>query len=89
MARAVAKYVFAALLAMLSAQAAVPSRHLASPAQIVWCAETEQQAAEQIQPVRVVRRERLSAVDYTSRVSAPPDSAALFQRPPPGTSLFA
>jgi len=34
MARAAAQYVFAALLALLTAQTAVPSRHLVSPAEI-------------------------------------------------------
>src|ERR1035438_4339468 len=53
MARAVAQYVFAALLALLTAQTAVPSRHLVSSAEIVWCAETDRQAAEQIRPIHV------------------------------------
>lgn len=88
MARAAAQYVFAALLALLSAQAA-PSRHLESPAKIVWCAETEQHAAEQLRPVRVAPRERLAAIEYESRVIVSPDAPVLFQRPPPVLSLFA
>jgi len=88
-ARAVAQYVFAALLALLSAHAAVPSRHLESPEQIVWCAETEQHAAEPASAIRVERREQPAIVEYTSRITAPPDAAALFQRPPPANSLFA
>lgn len=86
MARAVAQYVFAALLALL-AQTAVPSRHVTSPAQIVWCAQAEQRTAEQVRPARFVCREQ-SIVEYTSCITAPPDTAALFQRPPPATSLF-
>ena len=44
MARAVAQYVFAALLALLSTQAAVPSVRVVSAIEIVCCAEAEQQA---------------------------------------------
>ena len=58
MARGAAQYVFAALLALVSAQAAVPSRHLASTAKIVWCADTEQQACEQIHRI---------TLDYSAR----------------------
>jgi hypothetical protein len=88
MARAVAQYVFAALLAMLSAHAAVPSRHLESPAKIVWCAETEQQAAEQLPPVHANRHTHRAVVEYRSPFTAPPNAAVLFQRPPPASSLF-
>jgi hypothetical protein len=88
MARAVAKYVFAALLALLTAQTAVPSRHLASAAEIVWCAETEQQAAEQVRPILLHRRVRLPILTYASRISPQPDAPVLFQRPPPATALF-
>jgi hypothetical protein len=88
MARAVAQYVFAALLALLSAQAAVPSRHLESPARIVWCAETEQQATEQVRRGRTGQAASPAVAEYTSHISAPPDAAVLFQRPPPAISLF-
>jgi hypothetical protein len=88
MARAVAQYVFAALLALLTAQTAVPSRHLVSSAEIVWCAETEQQAAEQIRPIHFDGRAPLPIVTYVSRIIPQPDAPVLFQRPPPATSLF-
>jgi len=88
MARAAAQYVFTALLALLSAQTALSSRHLVSPAEVVWCAETEQQAAEQVGPSHVERRARQPIAAYVSRISPQPDAAALFQRPPPATSLF-
>jgi len=89
MARRVAQYVFAALLALLSAQTAVPSRHLASPAEIVWCAETEQQAAEQVRPIHIDLRVRLPIAEYVSRIGPEPDATVLFQLPPPANSLFA
>jgi hypothetical protein len=89
MARAVAQYVFAALLALLTAQTAMPSRHLVSAAEIVWCAETEQQAAEQVRPIHPDRRVRLPILTYVSRIGSRPDAPVLFQRPPPATSLFA
>ena len=88
MARAVAQYVFAALLALLTAQTAVPSRHLVSPAEIVWCAETEQQAPEQVRPIHLDRRVRLPILTYVSRIIPKPDAPVLFQRPPPATSRF-
>jgi hypothetical protein len=73
---------------MLSTQAAMPSRHLESPVKVVWCAETEQQAAEQIRPPRVTRHERLAIPEYASHLVAAPDAAVLFQRPPPCNPLF-
>ncbi len=88
MARAAAQYVFAALLALLSAQAAVPSRHVESTAKIVWCAETEQQAIEQVRRVRTTQTAPPAVVEYTSHITVPPDAAVLFQRPPPASSLF-
>jgi hypothetical protein len=89
MARAVAQYVFVALLALFSAQTAVPSAHLVSPPKIVWCAETEQQATEQVRPIHVAPRVRQLIFTYVSRIGPQPDAAVLFQRPPPATSLFA
>ena len=89
MARAVAQYVFAALLALLTAQTAAPSRHLVSAAEIVWCAETEQQAADQVRPIRVDVNAYVRIAEYASHISPQPDAPVLFQRPPPITSLFA
>jgi len=89
MARAAAQYVFAALLALLSAQTAAPSHRVTSPEQIVWCAETEQQVAEQLRPDRPERCAAVASIEYTSHVGVPPDAAVLFQRPPPASSLIA
>jgi hypothetical protein len=89
MVRAVAQFVFAALLALLSAQTAVPPRHLVSQAEIVWCAETEQQAAEQVRPIPIDQRVRRPILTYVSRICPQPDAAFLFQRPPPSASVFA
>jgi len=91
MARAVAQYVFAALLGLLSAQTAVPSKHLVSlvsKTEIVWCAETEQQTVELVRPIHGDGRVRQPIVTYVSRITPQPDAAILFQRPPPATSLF-
>jgi len=92
MTRAVAQFVFTALLALFSAQAAMPSTHVVSAAGIVWCAETQQEKqSEDIRPLPVPGRTQLglpSDSSYRSRTLAEPDSAVLFQRPPPATSLF-
>jgi hypothetical protein len=73
---------------MLSAQSAVPSRHVTSLPEIVWCAEAEQPASEQARPVRIEHRAQPTTAEYRSHVSAEPDAAVLFQRPPPASSPF-
>jgi hypothetical protein len=89
MARAAAQYVFAALLALLTAQTAVPSRHLVSSAEIVWCAETERQAAEQVRAIQIDHRVLLPIAECISRIVLQSYAPVLFQRPPPTISLFA
>jgi len=89
MARAVAQFVFTALLALFSAQAAVPSAHVVSAAGIIWCAETQRETqSEEIRRAAVPVSTLPQLLSYCSRTLAEPDSAVLFQRPPPATSLF-
>lgn len=89
MARAVAQYVVAALLALLSTHAAVPSARLISAAEIVWCGESEGQSSHECAPLkRQERRVNHQPSAYESRILPAPDSAVLFQRPPPVSSLF-
>ena len=86
MARAVAQYVFAALLALLSTPVGVPSVRVVSAIEIVWCAEAEHQTpaeAVRIKPDRPVTRFQPA---YASRTLPAPDVSALFQRPPPPAS---
>jgi hypothetical protein len=52
MARAAAKYVFAALLALLSTQAAVPSVRVVTAIEIVCRTEAEQQAPREARRIR-------------------------------------
>lgn len=87
MARAVAKYVFAALLALLSTQAA-PSLRVVGAAEIVWCAQAEQQAPREARPIRAHVPAGRPASAYVSRTRPEPDAAVLFQRPPPTPFLF-
>ena len=87
MARAVAKYVFAALLALLSTQAA-PSLRVVGAAEIVWCAEVEQQAPREDRGIRTDSRATQPAPVYVSRTRTEPDAAVLYQRPPPTPLLF-
>lgn len=84
MARAAARYVFAALLALLATHGALPSARLQATAEVVWCSRVEQQASREL-PTRV-RHARRAVVDhaiYESRTRPEPDAAVLFQRPPP------
>jgi hypothetical protein len=87
-ARAVARYVVAALLALLYTQTAVPCVRLQSAAEIIWCSESERQTSPERVTRRVYERRELGQVAYESRMLPPPDSAVLFQRPPPLSSFF-
>src|ERR1039457_5692138 len=80
MARAVAKYVFAALLALLSTQAAVPSVRLVAGIEIVWCTEAEQQTPREARLIRADIQAGQPVPTYVSRTRPEPDAAVLFQR---------
>jgi hypothetical protein len=88
MARAVAKYVFAALLALLSTQAVVPSVRVVTASEIAWCTEAEQQTPGEVRRFRADLQVRQPAPIYLSRTRPEPAAAILFQRPPPLPSLF-
>jgi hypothetical protein len=87
MGRAAAQYVFAALLALLTAQAVVPCTRVERAA-IVWCAESEQRVAEETRPARSFARQPVPTPSYRSRTAPEPVSNPIFQRPPPQSSLF-
>jgi hypothetical protein len=88
MARAAAKYAFAALLALLSTQAAVPSLRVVTAIEIVCRTEAEQQTPREARHVRADLQAPPPAPPYLSRTKPEPDAAVLFQRPPPSTSLI-
>ncbi|MGA3075865.1 MAG: hypothetical protein ABSG56_19530 [Bryobacteraceae bacterium] len=88
MARAAAKYVFAALLALLSTQAGVPSVRVVTAIEIVCRTEAEQQTPREAPRPRAGRQVRQPAATYLSRTRPEPDAAILFQRPPPTPFLF-
>jgi hypothetical protein len=88
MARAAVKYVFAALLALLSTQAGAPSVRVVAGIEIVWCAEAELPAPRDARRFLPEMQVRQPASAYVSRTKAQPDAAFLFQRPPPTASLF-
>jgi len=88
MARAAAKYVFAALLALLSTQAAGSCIRVVTPVEIVWCAEADQRTPLETPRIRVQMRAAQPALAYASQTRPQPDSAVLFQRPPPTPFLF-
>jgi hypothetical protein len=88
MARAVGKYAFAALLALLSTQAVVPSVRVVPATEIVGRSKAEQQIPREARRIRADIQVRQLAPAYVSRTRPEPDAAFLFQRPPPATSLF-
>ncbi len=92
MARAAVRLVFAAVLALLSTQAGVPSVRVVTALEMVWQCQTESQ-----QSVKQFRREPASIESEARSVSASPlcisfvkpepDLVLSFQLPPPA-SLF-
>jgi hypothetical protein len=88
MARLALQYAFAALLALLSSRAVVPSVRVAATIEIVCRSEAEQQIALQTRCIPADTPLPQPALTYVSRIRPEPDAAVLFQRPPPQTSLF-
>jgi hypothetical protein len=82
------KYAFAALLALLSTQAVVPSLRVAAAIEVVCCKEIEQQTPREAQRIGTEAQVPQNAPAYASRTKPEPDTAALFQRPPPLSFLF-
>ena len=87
MARAVAQFTFAVLLALLSMHGIVPSPCVAAPSVIVSSVAAKRNVAGEIRPAFRVRRVQALA-SYVSRNRPEPDGAALFQRPPPAFTSF-
>jgi hypothetical protein len=88
MPRAAAKYLFAALLALLSTQAGVPSVRAVTAIEIVCRTEAEQQVPRGARRAQATPIQFRQPATYASRIRPEPDSAILFQRPPPISSLF-
>jgi len=94
MARAMANYVFApllavlAVLAVLSVHGVVPSTRPVTPAVIVCPAGARQQAGREIGTARFNRPARPAPIPYASRIQSRPAIIGLFQRPPPASPLF-
>jgi len=82
------EHVFAALLTLLSAQAAVPSVRFVAAIEIVCCTEAEQRAPGEAGSTRSDVQVCEPAPAYVSPATPEPDTAVLFQRPPPAPSLF-
>jgi hypothetical protein len=88
MARAAAKYLFAALLALLSTQAVEPSVRVVAAVEIVCRSEAEQQTPSDFRRTRADLPTRRPEPSYISQANPEPAAAFLFQRPPPSPSLF-
>ena len=88
MARSALQYVFAALLALLSTRAVVPSVRIAVTIEIVCRSEAEQQIPLEAPCIWADEPVLQSVLTYVSRTKPEPDAAVLFQRPPPLTFLF-
>jgi len=88
MTRAVTKCVFAALLALLSTQAVTPSIRVAAAIEIISGSRIEQEAPQKARRNRAEVQVPQPALAYVSRTRPEPDTAVLFQRPPPTTVLF-
>jgi hypothetical protein len=87
------KYAFAALLALLSTQAVAPSVRMAAGIEMVCSIHledrTEKQAPRDALRIPADVQVLQSARPYVSRTRPEPDTAVLFQRPPPRFFLFA
>ena len=88
MPRAAAKYLFAALLALLSTQAGVPSVRAVTAIEIVCRTQAEQRIPREVRRTQTHTEFSQPANTYLSRTRPEPDAAILFQRPPPISSLF-
>jgi hypothetical protein len=89
MARAAVKLVFAALLALVATQYALPSPRFSTPIEIVASITAEQKSpSERIRPRG--RRTALSATpSYASAAVPEPDTTQQFQLPPPALAPLA
>jgi hypothetical protein len=88
MARAIVKYIFVALLAVVSVHEAAPSTRVITPAVIVCRASEKQPIYSEIRTVQPDRRRQPLPPLYVSRISSGPVATNLFQRPPPASRFF-
>jgi hypothetical protein len=88
MARAMVKYIFVALLAVVSAHEVVPSTRVVTPTVIVCHAAEEQPIYSEIRAVHPDRRRQPLPPLYMSRIRSGPVATDLFQRPPPASPFF-
>lgn len=86
--RTALQYAFAALLMVLSAQAAIPPPPVAAPIDIASRFEAKQQIPDETGRPGAATSVEQSLPDYESRASLEPDSARFFQRPPPRRFFF-
>jgi hypothetical protein len=86
------KYAFAALLALLSTQAVAPTVRVAAAIEMACGANlehrTEKQSPCEARRVGADAQVLQSTPAYVSRAIPAPDTAALFQRPPPLSLVF-
>ena len=83
MARVIVKCVFAALLALVSAQAVVPSTRTLAPIEAVCGALRKQSIPSESTRTQRDARVQQPAPAYSSRTTPVPDIAVLLPRPPP------
>jgi hypothetical protein len=82
-ARAILKYTFAALLALLSTQAVTPHTRVCASIEVVCSKQAEEHAPRRAQSSGMAAPIRQNACCYVSRTRPEPAAAVLFQRPPP------
>jgi len=83
MARAAVKLVFAALLALLATQSAMPSARFSASIEVVASIAAEQQSPAESAPPRARRTVLSAAPSYASPAVPEPDTTQQFQLPPP------
>lgn len=88
MAQAAAKYVLAALLALLATQVAAPSVRSSAAVQVVWCADAQQESRLHVRQIWPDIQKLPTAPGYVSRIVYEPLNTVLFQRPPPALPLY-
>ncbi len=88
MTRAAAPYVFAVLLTLMTAQAAVPTTRVMSGVEIVYSDKAEQQAPRNIACLELRERVPNPAPAHQSWIGTERGTPVLFQRPPPALFLF-
>jgi len=89
MTKTLVRCLFAALLAFLTTQPVATSPRVSQSVSIVWSAQSEQQAPHELHRAPAPGFAAPADSTYVSRLRPAPESAVLFQRPPPQPLLFA